>query len=51
MNQAIKSRLDNMKADARRCGQCGREMTPLDYMVGPVCMKCCKANHKKAAGR
>lgn len=30
--------------------QCGKLMNPIDFMVGPLCLKCCKANHAKVAG-
>jgi len=34
----------------RSCKQCGAAMNPVEAMLGPVCGKCCKANHKRAAG-
>ncbi len=35
----------------KKCIQCGAEMSPIDFIMGPVCLKCCKANHAKAIGR
>ena len=35
----------------KKCSQCGKEMNPIDYMLGPVCLACCKANHAKVAGK
>lgn len=34
-----------------RCQQCGKPMNPIDYMVGVVCMGCCRKNHAKVVGR
>ncbi len=34
-----------------KCLQCGKVMNPAEAIGGAVCMKCCKANHKKAIGR
>lgn len=33
------------------CDQCGRSMNSAERMLGPVCGKCCRANHKEVAGR
>ena len=32
-----------------KCEQCGKSMTPLDYIIGSVCLECCKKNHAIAA--
>jgi len=32
----------------RHCDQCGKSMNPAERMLGPVCGKCCRANHKAA---
>ena len=32
------------------CAQCGAPMNPVERMLGPVCGKCCRANHKAVAG-
>jgi hypothetical protein len=34
----------------RNCDQCGRDMNPAEWMLGPVCGKCCRANHRAVAG-
>lgn len=34
-----------------KCKQCGKPMNPVEVMLGPVCGKCCRDNHKKVAGR
>lgn len=34
----------------RRCEQCGRVMGPVEWLLGPVCGECCRANHAKAVG-
>ncbi len=31
-----------------KCKQCGAEMNPVAVMLGPVCGKCCRENHKAA---
>ena len=33
------------------CAQCGKPMNPVDVMLGPVCLACCKANHQRVAGK
>ena len=33
-----------------RCAQCGKDMG-YEYFLGPVCGKCCRANHRKAMGK
>jgi hypothetical protein len=33
------------------CAQCGVFMNPVGKMLGRVCGKCCRANHKAAVGR
>ena len=37
--------------DNYHCRQCGRVMNPIDYIIGVVCMKCCKENHRRALGK
>lgn len=37
------------KEDIHYCTQCGREMA-YEWILGPVCGKCCRANHKKVCG-
>ena len=32
------------------CAQCGLDMGN-EWILGPVCGKCCRANHRKAVGR
>ena len=32
------------------CLQCGKDMG-YEWILGAVCGKCCKANHKKVTGR
>lgn len=32
------------------CEQCGKDMNPLGWILGPVCDECCKANHRAATG-
>ena len=32
------------------CTQCGKDMG-FEYILGPVCGKCCRANHRKAMGK
>jgi len=32
------------------CEQCGKHLG-YEYFLGPVCGKCCKANHKRVTGR
>ena len=34
-----------------KCRQCGADMNPAERMLGPVCGKCCKANHAKVVGK
>ena len=29
------------------CLQCGREMNPVEVLLGNICGKCCKANHRR----
>lgn len=33
------------------CEQCGRPMTTLDYILGPICLDCCKLNHARVCNR
>jgi hypothetical protein len=32
------------------CSQCGKEMGS-EWLLGPVCGKCCRSNHAKVTGR
>ena len=32
------------------CQQCGKEMG-FEWIFGPVCGKCCRANHAKVTGK
>jgi hypothetical protein len=36
-----------MHTDTDKCEQCGKPMNPVSFMMGPVCLECCRANHKK----
>ena len=29
-----------------RCKQCKKPMNPVDALINPVCLECCKKNHK-----
>jgi len=31
-----------------KCQQCGKDMNPVERMLGPVCGKCVRDNHKAA---
>lgn len=33
------------------CDQCGRPMNPGERILGPVCGRCCRRNHREVAGR
>lgn len=33
------------------CKQCGKPMNPAAIMLGPVCGRCCRDNHKRAIGK
>jgi hypothetical protein len=33
------------------CKQCGRSMGIMEYIIGVVCLKCCKENHARACGK
>ena len=35
----------------RSCTQCGKDMNPAEWILGPVCGRCCRANHRAATGR
>lgn len=35
---------------AHKCEQCGREMG-FEWILGPVCGRCCRVNHKYVVGR
>lgn len=37
--------------EVHRCTQCGRAMSTMDWIIGPVCGKCCRKNHAEATGR
>lgn len=34
-----------------RCEQCGKEMNPVEAILGAVCGDCCRLNHAKVTGR
>ena len=36
---------------AAKCKQCGAPLNPVAAMLGPVCGKCCRENHKRVAGK
>jgi hypothetical protein len=38
-------------APGRSCTQCGAGMNPAEWILGPVCGRCCRANHRAATGR
>lgn len=33
------------------CKQCGKPINPVDVMMGSVCGKCVRENHKEATGK
>jgi len=33
------------------CEQCNREMTVIDFILGPICLQCCRENHARATCR
>lgn len=35
----------------KKCKQCGKTMSLLDYFLGDVCLKCVERNHKKVVGQ
>ena len=37
-------------AAERRCVQCGRNMNPVEWMLGATCGQCCRRNHRRVAG-
>jgi hypothetical protein len=41
---------DTSVFQAHHCRQCGKDMGN-EWILGPVCGKCCRANHKHAVGR
>jgi len=41
---------ERARAVARNCTQCGADMNPAAWILGPVCGKCCRANHRAVAG-
>lgn len=32
------------------CAQCGKDMNPVEWILGSVCGKCCRLNQAKASG-
>lgn len=34
----------------RQCTRCGKDMNPVEVMLGPVCGKCVRELHKEATG-
>lgn len=37
-------------AEVHRCTQCGRDMG-FEWIMGPVCGACCRANHARVMGK
>lgn len=33
------------------CTQCGKDMNPVEWMLGSVCGKCCRLNQAKVTGK
>ena len=33
------------------CEQCGKTMNPIDYLIGSVCLECCRKNQAEACGK
>ena len=38
-------------ANDHRCTQCGKVQPGMSWVLGPVCLKCCKKNHARVAGK
>jgi hypothetical protein len=36
---------------AQNCLQCGKSMNPVEWMLGAVCGKCCRENHRRVVGK
>ena len=36
---------------SKKCDTCGKKMTPIDYLINPVCIDCCKKEHTKVVGK
>lgn len=47
--QAVRAHNDSLPFMDRICEQCRKVLGPEAFM-GPVCGKCCKANHRAVAG-
>ena len=41
---------EDRKATVHRCTQCGKDMGN-EWILGPVCGRCCRDNHRRVAGR
>ena len=48
MSEKVKAKESIM--DTARCSQC-REPLGAEVFLGPVCGKCCRANHRRMTGR
>jgi len=48
MGEKVKA--EKSLVDTAKCEQCG-EPLGAEVFLGPVCGKCCRANHRKATGR
>ena len=44
------SNLRLIKRAEHKCDQCGEDLGN-EWLLGPVCGKCCRKNHKRVAGR
>lgn len=40
-----------VELEPHNCEQCGADMNPGEWLLGPVCGKCCRENHRKVAGK
>lgn len=40
-----------MGGEIHRCTQCQKVMTVVERMLGPVCGKCARDNHKRVIGK
>lgn len=45
-NQMAKEMIQSENKYIKNCLQCNREMSIVDYMINPVCRKCCDKNRK-----
>lgn len=49
--QNTKDQTPNETGNTYHCQQCKRPMNIVDYIIGVVCMKCCRENHAKVIGK